>query len=49
MTGIQNNALERKEVISIQPEQQEETRIQQNEDSVTSYTSGTSPNVPTSE
>ena len=42
----QINDLEHKEEISIHPEQQEEKRIQNNEDSIRD--SETSPNIPTS-
>ena len=44
---IQINELEQKEEINIQPEQKQETRIQKKEDRL--RTSGTSPNMPTSE
>ena len=44
---IQTNELEQKEDINIQPEQKQETRIQKKEDRL--RTSGTSPNMPTSE
>ena len=45
-TRIQTNDLEHKEEINIQPEQKQETKIQNT--SIGLGTSGTSPNVPTS-
>ena len=47
-TGTQINSLEQKEEIHIQPEQNEETRIQKNEENYLG-TSGTTLNIPTSE
>ena len=46
-TGTQINDLEQKEEINIQPEQNEETRIQKNEERLL-RTSGTTLNIPTS-
>ena len=46
-TGTQINGLEQKEEINIQPEQNEETRVQKNVESL--GTSRTTLNIPTSE
>ena len=46
-TGTQINGVDQKEETNIQPEKNEETRIQKNEDRL--RTSGTILNVPTSE
>ena len=46
--GIQINGLEQKEEINIEPEQNEETRIQKNEERFRKLLNGTTLNVPTS-
>ena len=46
-TGTQINSLDQKEERNIQPEQNEETRIQKNEERLGTF--GTTLNVPTSE